>query len=79
MPPYLEYVDNEYNRQYGWEVSEDGRTVTTKYLDNHMIAKAEKNDQNQYVLSYKEVPIMCRVKDTVNYSENQTNIAEISE
>ena len=30
------------------------------------------------VLSYKEVPIMCRVKDTAKTSENITNIADIT-
>ena len=35
LPPYLEYVDGEFNDQYGWEVSEDGRTLTTRYLENY--------------------------------------------
>ena len=78
LPQGLEFVEGDFNTQYGWEVSEDGRKVTTRYLENQLIDATETVDR-EIVLSYKEVPIMCRVKDTVNYSENQTNIAEISE
>ena len=78
LPQGLEFVEGDFNTQYGWEVSEDGRKVTTRYLENQLIDATETVD-GKIVLSYKEVPIMCRVKDTVNYSENQTNIAEISE
>ena len=78
LPAYLEYVDNDFNKQYGWKVSSDGRTVTTAYLDNHMIEKAETNDDGKIVLSYKEVPIMCKVKNDVPTSQKQTNIAEIT-
>ena len=88
LPPYLEFVDSDFNEQYGWEVSEDGRTVTTRYLENAKIKAAEWIPQqniidgkthNQYNLYYKEVPIMCKVKDTAKTSENITNIADITE
>ena len=84
LPPYLEFVDGEFNEQYGWEVSEDGRTVTTRYLEDAKInaAEAVQNDEGtitEYILSYKEVPIMCKVKDTAKTSENITNIADITE
>lgn len=88
LPPYLEFVDSDFNEQYGWEVSEDGRTVTTRYLENTKIKAAEWIPQqniidgkthNQYNLYYKEVPIMCKVKDTAKTSENITNIADITE
>ena len=79
LPPYLEYVDNEFNQEYGWSVSEDGRTVTTRYLENSIIDAAEKDENGQYVLSYKEVPIMCKVNDKVPTHENITNIADITE
>lgn len=29
LPQYLEFVNDEFNAQYGWKVSNDGRTVTT--------------------------------------------------
>ena len=79
LPPYLEFVDNEFNEQYGWEVSEDGRTVTTRYLENSLINAAEKNEEGTYVLSYVEVPIMCKITDDAPTSENITNIADITE
>ena len=79
LPPYLEFVDNEYNKKYGWEVSEDGRTVTTKYLEDSLVKKAEKDKDGKYVLSYVEVPIMCKVSENAKTSENITNIADITE
>ncbi len=83
LPPYLEFVEGEFNNKYNWEVSEDGRTVTTDYLKNSKLNKAVKNEtpstpQETYTLSYKEVPIMCKVKENAKTSENITNIADIS-
>ena len=79
LPPYLEYVDGEFNDQYGWEVSDDGRTLTTRYLEDTIINKAELNEDGEYVLSYREVPVMCRVIEGTPTSENVTNIADITE
>ena len=76
LPPYLEYVDSDFNKTYGWQVSEDGRTVTTSYLDNHIISKPTTNNNGEIVLSYKEVPIMCRVTDDAE--GKITNIADIT-
>ena len=78
LPPYLEFVEGEFNEKYGWTVSENGRTVTTTYLKDSKITKATKNSSGKYVLAYKEVPIMCKVKDTVNSNEKITNIADIT-
>ncbi len=77
LPPYLQYVDNEFNKQYGWNVSDNGRTVKTKYLENHIISKTTKNAQGEIILSYKEIPIMCKV--TSNAQGKITNIADITE
>ena len=79
LPPYLEFVDNEFNKEYGWEVSEDGRTVTTRYLEDSLINAAEKNEEGGYVLSYVDVPIMCKITNNAPTSENITNIADITE
>ena len=79
LPPYLEYVDGEFNDQYGWEVSEDGRTVTTRYLENSLINKPVVNEDGKYELSYQEVPVMCRVIEGAPTNENITNIADITE
>lgn len=80
LPPHLEYVESDFNKQYGWKVAEDGRTVTTDYLsaDEFLIKKAEANESGKIELSYKEVPIMCRVKETAPTSQNITNIADIT-
>ena len=82
LPPYLQFVDNEFNQNYGWEVSEDGRTVTTNYLgsenEENLIKRVTQNEDGSYELSYKEVPIMCRVTDKVPTHENITNIADIT-
>ena len=79
LPPYLTFVDGEFNRQYGWEVSEDGRTVTTRYLENSVIEKPEIDESGNNTLSYVQVPIMCRVSDSANANEDITNIADITE
>ncbi len=78
LPPYLEFVNDEFNKQYGWELSEDGRTVTTKYLENSLITKAQTGKDGKIVLSYKEVPIMCKVSEKAKTSQNITNIADIT-
>lgn len=79
LPEYLEFVDGEFNEKYGWTVSEDGRTVTTRYLEDTIITKATKDNDDKYVLSYKEIPIMCQVKENAKTSINITNIADITE
>ena len=76
LPPYLQYVDNDFNKQYGWSASEDGRTITTTYLDGHMIEKTTRNSDGKIILSYKELPIMCKVTD--NAEGKITNIADIT-
>ena len=76
LPSYLTYVDGDFNNQYGWKVSEDGRTVTTNYLDNSLIGKATTGEDGKIILSYKEVPIMCKV--TSDAQGKITNIADIT-
>lgn len=79
LPPYLEFVEGDFNKQYGWQISEDGRTVTTRYLEDSIITKTKTDGNGKIVLSYKEVPIMCRVSENPKTSENITNIADITE
>ena len=79
LPPYLEFVEDEFNTKYGWSVSEDGRTVTTRYLENSIIKKIQENEDGEIELSYQEVPIMCKVAGTAKTEENITNIADITE
>ena len=79
LPEYLEFVEGEFNEEYGWSVSEDGRTVTTRYLENLLINKATADEDGKIVLTYKEVPIMCKVVESAPTSQNITNIADITE
>ena len=76
LPSYLEFVNGDFNKKYGWKVSEDGRTVTTNYLDNYIINKTSKEEEGKIILSYKEVPIMCKVIDKAE--GKITNIADIT-
>ena len=78
LPEQLEFVKGEFNDKYGWNVSTDGRTVKTTYLDNYKIDKKETNEDGVIVLSYKEVPIMCKVKENAPVSTKITNIADIT-
>ena len=75
LPPYLTYVENsEINTKYGWQLSEDGRIATTKYLANTEL-KAFAGS----TLDYADLKIECIVSEEAPLKENQTNIAEISE
>ncbi len=76
LPSYLTYVKGDFNNKYGWKVSEDGRTVSTNYLDNSLIEKATSSEDGKITLSYKEVPIMCQV--TSDAQGKITNIADIT-
>ena len=76
LPSYLTYVNGDFNNKYGWKVSEDGRTVSTNYLDNSLIEKATSSEDGKITLSYKEVPIMCQV--TSDAQGKITNIADIT-
>ena len=83
LPEELEFLpEHETNIEYGWTVSEDGRTVTTDYLSK---AKETSSGQNLIkafdgtTLAYKDVKIACRVKDTAAFGKKLTNLAEITE
>ena len=76
LPSYLKFDEGDFNSKYGWKVSEDGRTVTTSYLDNSIIGKATTDNDGKIILSYKEIPIMCKV--TGDAQGKITNIADIT-
>ena len=57
----------------------DVKKTATKYLENSLVKNAEKDENGKYVLSYVEVPIMCKVSENAKTSENITNIADITE
>lgn len=79
LPQYLEFIDNKFNKKYNWQILEDGKTVKSNYLTNSKIPKAVKNEQETMVLSYKDVPIMCKVSSKAKTDEVITNIAEITD
>ena len=82
LPEELEFAnDNETNKQYGWVLSSDGRTVTTDYLsqendvDGNNLIKAFDGEN----LDYRDLQIVCKIKDTAEGGKKLTNIAEISD
>ena len=83
LPEELEFLpEHKINIQYEWQVSEDGRTVTTDYLSS---AKETTDRQNEIqafdgqTLDYKEVQIACKVKEEALSNVTLTNLAEITE
>ena len=87
LPDYLEFVEgNEINTKYGWTLSEDKKTVTTKYLEykegetTHLLKKFDRanDDTKGSGLDYEDLPILCRVKDTAPNKTKFVNTAEVS-
>ena len=95
IPEQLEFlVNDDLNAKYGWEVSTDGRTVTTDITspntknsanrDEIYKDRAEGEDKvllkafNGTELDYIDVQIRCKVKDNIDLYEKITNIAEIT-
>ena len=75
LPPYLEFVaDSEINTRYQWQISEDGRLATTKYLTDKEI-----DAFNGTTLDYEDIQIECKISENAIPDERITNIAEISE
>ena len=83
LPEELEFLpEHETNIQYGWQLSEDGRTVTTDYLSKAKETATGTNLLKAFdgtTLSYKDVKIACRVKNTAEFGKKLTNLAEITE
>ena len=84
LPEELEFLpEHEINIQYEWEVSEDGRTVTTNYLSRENETADRQNIIHAYdggeTLDYKDVQIACKVKEGAEANKKLTNLAEITE
>lgn len=87
LPPYLKFVNEGINKDvYGWEPSEDGRTITTKYLENTELSKVT-TDKNGVVTSTSldssdkhgmNLKVICEVVAEIPYETYQTNIAQIT-
>ena len=77
LPPYLTYVEeSEINKKYKWQISGDGRIVTTKYTSDYELSAF---DETTKKLNYIDVKIECMIAETAPLKQNITNIAEISE
>ena len=94
VPEGLEFLpDNEINKQYGWKLSEDGKTITTDYLSKD---KAEDNVIKAFdrdtmdVPAYKDVKVAFKVTEEmlpgdrilvntaeINKDGNETNTSDI--
>ena len=88
LPNYLDYVECDYNKAYGWEISSDGRTIKTSYLAynkadtlNKNLLKAfdkAKDNGEGSGLDYKDVSILCRVNSKTPDETKLVNSAEIT-
>ena len=83
LPAELEFVeDDPINRQYEWVLGEDGRTVTTDYLSKEKETEERVNLIKAFdgtTLDYKDVQIVCKIKEGTITNIELTNIAEITE
>ena len=86
LPDYLDYVDCDFNNEYGWEVAEDGKTISTTYLshengEENLLTAFDKttDDGAGSGLDYRDLQILCRVNDEAPTNTNIVNVAEITE
>ena len=83
QPEELEFLpDHEINQEYEWQVSSDGRHVTTDYLSKAKETSSRQNLLKAFdgtTLDYKDVKIACKIKDTAEVGKKLTNLAEITE
>ena len=88
LPDYLDYVDCDFNTNYGWTVGKDGKTIKTTYLGYNKDDKDAKNllkafdkqtdDGAGSGLDYRDVQVLCKVNDNAPSNTNIVNVAEIT-
>ena len=85
LPNYLDFVDCDFNDNYGWHVSADGKTVITSYLsekngqDKKLLAFDKVNDDGAgSKLDHKDLQVLCRVNANAPDKTKLVNSAEIS-
>ena len=85
LPEYLDYVEGEFNNNFGWKVAQDGKTISTSILsqekgtENKLKAFDKQTDDGQGSgLDYKDLQILCKVNDNAPSKTNIVNVAEIS-
>ena len=76
MPDGLKFLtDSTTNKDYGWKLSTDGKTVTTDHLNNKLIDAFDGT-----TLDYEDLLIECEVVAEVgNKDQTLKNIAEITQ
>ena len=82
LPEYLEYIDNDFNKQYGWQLDPSdntGKTIKTKYLSEQTNKANIIKKFDGKTLDYKELKIQTRIKSGVKPTKYLTDIAEITE
>ena len=82
LPEYLEYIDNDFNKQYGWQLDPSdntGRTIKTKYLSEQTNKANIIKKFDGKTLDYKELKIQTKIKSGVKPAKYLTDIAEITE
>ena len=82
LPEYLEYIDNDFNKQYGWKLDPSdntGRTIKTNYLSDRTNKANIIKKFDGKTLDYKELKIQTRIKSGVKPTKYLTDIAEITE
>ena len=82
LPEYLEYIDNDFNKQYGWQLDPSdntGRTIKTNYLSDRTNKANIIKKFDGKTLDYKELKIQTRIKSGVKPTKYLTDIAEITE
>ena len=82
LPEYLEYIDNDFNKQYGWQLDTSdntGRTIKTKYLSEQTNKANIIKKFDGKTLDYKELKIQTKIKSGVKPTKYLTDIAEITE
>ena len=83
LPEELEYVNDEFNAQYGWII--DTTDTTQRTLKSNALSK-EKDEDNRInsfnletkELSYKDIKLRCKIKLTSPTLKEITTITEIS-
>ena len=82
LPEYLEYIDNDFNKQYGWQLDQadnTGRTIKTNYLSDRTNKANIIKKFDGKTLDYKELKIQTKIKSGVKPTKYLTDIAEITE
>lgn len=83
LPEELEFLpDDTLNKEYEWTLAADGRTISTDYLSKAKETTERQNLINYFdgtTLSYKDVKVNVKVKQTAEFAKKLTNLAEITD